>query len=81
MSTENKITEEELQALKEKLGAIQNINSQIGVIESQKHVLLHKVVIEQDELQKIQKQLEDKYGRVNINIADGTYDKAEEVED
>ena len=74
MSTENKITEEELKGLQEKIGAIQNLQSQVGQLEGQKHLLLHQLVSTQDLLQKDQVTLEEKYGKVSINIQDGTYE-------
>lgn len=78
MSTENKITEEELKGLQEKIGSIQNLQSQIGQVEGQKHLLLHQLVGAQDALQKDQVALEDKYGKVTINIQDGTYEDIKE---
>ena len=78
MSTENKITEEELKGLQEKIVSIQNLQSQIGQVEGQKHLLLHQLVNAQDALQKDQVALEDKYGKVTINIQDGTYEEIKE---
>ena len=74
MSTENKITEEELKGLQEKIATIQNLQGQIGQVEGQKHLLLHQLVNSQDQLQKDQVTLEEKYGKVSINIQDGTYE-------
>lgn len=78
MSTENKITEEELKGLQEKIATIQNLQGQIGQLEGQKHLLLHQLVNSQDQLQKDQIALEDKYGKVTINIQDGTYEDIKE---
>ena len=78
MSTENKITEEELKGLQEKIATIQNLQGQIGQVEGQKHLLLHQLVGAQDALQKDQVALEDKYGKVSINIQDGTYEEIKE---
>lgn len=81
MSTEKKITEEQLQKLQQSVGAIQNMQAQLGGIEMQKHGLLHQVAAAQEELQKFQVELEDMYGKVSINIQDGTYEEiTEEVE-
>lgn len=74
MSTENKITEEQLKSLQEKVGVIQNLQAQIGGIEMQKHMVLHQVAAAQEDLQKLQVELEDTYGKVSINIQDGTYE-------
>ena len=73
MSTENKIKEEQLQDLQAKVGTMQQIQGQIGVLEGQKHLLLHQLAGAQDELQKLQTALEEEYGKVSINIQDGSY--------
>lgn len=81
MSTENKIKEEQLKSLQEKVGAIQNLQAQIGGIEMQKHMALHQVAAAQEDLQKLQAELEKEYGKVSINIQDGTYEEiVEEAE-
>ncbi|WP_341666101.1 hypothetical protein [Vibrio sp.] len=78
MSTQNKISEEQLKSLQEKVASIQNLNSQIGILEGQKHLLLHRAVTEQEELQKMQGELEQEYGKVSINMQDGTYEEIKE---
>jgi len=75
MSEVKKISEEQLQQLQQLVGTIQNLQSQIGGIEAQKHVALHQLLGTQDELQKVQVALEDEYGKININIQDGTYEE------
>ena len=78
MSSEMKIKDEQLQDLQQKVGTIQQLQGQVGVLEGQKHLLLHQLAGAQDELQKLQTALEDEYGKININIQDGTY---EEIKD
>lgn len=78
MSKKNKITEKELEVLKEKMSTIQNITEQVGGIEAQKHLLLHQLVKVQDEFQKHQILLKDKYGDVSVNIQDGTISEVKE---
>lgn len=73
-----KITDEQLKDLQEKVGVIQNIQTQIGSLEAQKHAALHVLSAQQEELQKVQKSLEEEYGKVSINIQDGTYEPIEE---
>ena len=79
MSKENKITEEELKNLQELLGKLNSASNQLGNIEMQKHQLLHASQALQNDLNAMQKALEDTYGKVNVNIQDGTY-KAIEAE-
>ena len=81
MSEVKKITEEQLKSLQERIGAIQNLQSQIGGLEVQKHMALHHLAGEQEALQKEQNALQEEYGKININIQDGTYEEiVEEVE-
>lgn len=70
----SKITEKQLELLKQKRTAVQQLQVYIGDIEGQKHVLLHNLVNAQDELQKTLKHLEEEYGKISINIEDGTYE-------
>jgi len=80
MSKENKITEEHLSNLQQKVGGIQNLQAQIGGLEAQKHIALHQLLAGQEDLQKFQVELEDTYGKVSINIQDGTYQEIQEEE-
>jgi len=65
------ITDEQLKAIQEIISPINNIQMELGRIESRKHILCHNVVELQDKLQVVQKELEDQYGTVNINIQTG----------
>jgi uncharacterized protein YoxC len=80
MSKENKITEEELKNLQELLGKLNSASNQLGNIEMQKHQLLHASQSLQNDLNAMQKTLEETYGKVNVNIQDGTYKAIEETE-
>jgi len=80
MSTKNQITEEQLKDLQQKVATMQQLQGQIGALEGQKHLLLHQLANAQDELQKSQVALEDEYGKVSINIQDGTFTPIEEEE-
>ena len=76
---ENKITAEQLEKLNSFVNALNNGVTQLGVIEKQKHELLHQVAQVDGELKGFQKELEDEYGKISINIKDGSY--TEIVED
>ena len=78
MSEKNKISEEQLKGLQEKITVIQQLQTQIGGVEAQKHVLLHQLLGAQDELQKLQTVLQDEYGKISVNIQDGTYEEITE---
>lgn len=77
----SKITEEQLKQLQEQEGKKNAIKHDIGLLETQKHALLHAFANIQEEQDKLKVQLEDEYGKINVNLQDGTYEIiAEEVE-
>ena len=65
------ISEDQLKSIQEVVSNINQIHMETGRVESQKHNLLHNLVEHQTKLQTIQKELEDEYGKVNINIQTG----------
>jgi hypothetical protein len=69
-----KITEKQLEKLNGFVNAINQGQAQVGAIESQKHELLHQLAQVQSELRGFQKDLEDEYGKISINIQDGSYE-------
>ena len=77
----NKIKEEELKSLQEKVGIQQNLQSQVGQLELQKFFLLNSAAKNQQDLSEEQKKLEEEYGKVNINLQDGSYEEIEEKEE
>ena len=76
---ENKISAKQLEKLQGFVNALNNGVMQLGVIEKQKHELLHQVAQVDGELKGFQKDLEDEYGKISINVQDGSY--TEIVED
>jgi predicted nuclease with TOPRIM domain len=77
--SENKITEEQLKELQELVAKINNAAAQLGNIEMQKHQLLHASNNLQGDLNKLQNNLEEQYGKVTVNLQDGTFKEVEEV--
>jgi allophanate hydrolase subunit 1 len=73
-----KIKKEELKSIQDKVQAINNVQMQIGGLEVQKSIAIEKLKAFQQELNVVQKTLEDKYGKVSVNITDGTI---KEIED
>ena len=67
-----KITEEQLKSIQGLVGQINNGQLQIGQLETQKHALLHQIAEVQKMLKDNQDELEKEYGKVNVNIQDGT---------
>ena len=75
-----KITEEELKGIQEKVGQINQLQMQVGGLEVQKTIGIENIKTVQDELSKLQKELEEKYGKVSVNLQDGTIKPIEEDE-
>ena len=65
------ITDEQLKAIQEIISPINNMQMELGRIESRKHMMLHQVSQLQESLQEEQVALEKEYGKVNINIQTG----------
>jgi len=78
---ENKISEEHLEELQSGVSKINQVALQIGNIELQKHGLLHQGSELQSDLSKFQAKLEEKYGKVSVNIQDGTYEPIEDKQE
>lgn len=71
------ITAEELKQVKEQQSELGTVVSQIGQLEANKHSLLHKIAGINEGIEETKKQLEEKYGSININLEDGTYTEIE----
>ena len=78
--SENKITQEQLEELQSYVGKLNNAANQIGNLEMQKHQLQHAAAEVQNDLNKFQQKLKEKYGDIQINIQDGTFKPVEEQE-
>lgn len=77
---ENKITDEELTTLQDqekKKGAILH---DLGLLSTQSHSLQAMFSQVMKEQEALKSELEDKYGKVNVNLTDGTYELAEDGE-
>lgn len=73
-----KITDEELKLIQEQVQLINNLQMQIGGLEMQKQIAVLTVQKSQGELNQLQNTLEEKYGKVSVNLTDGTI---KEIED
>ena len=67
-----KISEEELQELRNVVTAINKLQFDIGTMEVQKHNALHALFQGNDKLTAMQASYKEKYGTDDINIQDGT---------
>ena len=75
------ITAEELKQIKEQQSELGTVVNQIGQLEANKHSLLHKIAGINESIEETKKQLEEKYGSININLEDGTYTEIEKEDD
>jgi F0F1-type ATP synthase epsilon subunit len=74
----NKIEEQELTTVKEQQGKIQQVVMDLGSLELRKAEVLVAYSEFAKELDVTKKELEEKYGQVNINLQDGSYEKIKE---
>lgn len=76
----SKITEEQLQELRDQESKKNAILRDLGILETQKHSLLHAFAVIQDQQEKTKASLEDQYGKINVNLEDGSYEVIAEEE-
>ena len=67
-----KVTDEELKKLQDIVSGINSLQAEIGRLEAQKHVQLHKLAVVRDEATLVQSELEKTYGTAEVNINDGS---------
>jgi hypothetical protein len=75
-----KIKKEELKTIQEQQTKLNELVHNIGLLESQKHGLLHDIAKANKEIEDYKEILEKEYGAINISLEDGTYTKID-VED
>tara|TARA_R100001509_G_scaffold75896_1_gene42491 strand:+ start:412 stop:663 length:252 start_codon:yes stop_codon:yes gene_type:complete len=77
-----KIKKAELKKLQESVSKMNEIKMELGNIEAAKHRLLHSLAdVENKDFGEIKKELEEKYGKVNINVTDGTITELQDESD
>jgi hypothetical protein len=69
----NKITEEELKTIKGQQQQIQNVVFDLGSVEARKIELSDVLKQVNAALTNTKKELEEKYGQVNIDLKDGSF--------
>jgi hypothetical protein len=73
-----KITEEQLKTANENQENLISLVNRIGVIETQKHGLLHDVAEVNKKVEEFKAELEEQYGAVSIDLKTGEYSKIED---
>jgi len=77
---EQKITKEELDTILNFQNKLYNFSTDVGILETQKHAVLHEIAGVNNEQEEYKKVLEEKYGKININLEDGTFEELKEDE-
>jgi len=73
MEKVNKITPEQLERVNTDQKNLLAMLKNIGVLESQKHAILHKLATLNESIENFKLELENEYGAVNISLEDGSY--------
>ena len=72
-----KIKEKQLSTIQEQQKKLNDLLNRIGILEANKHGLLHEMAGLNQEIEDYKKVLEEEYGAININVEDGSYTKIE----
>ena len=75
-----KIKEEQLKTITEQQTKLNDLLHKIGVLEANKHGLLHEMAGVNQDIEEFKQALEKEYGAININLEDGTYTEIEQKE-
>jgi peptidoglycan hydrolase CwlO-like protein len=73
-----KVKEEDLKKIQENQKQMAQVINQVGAIEAQKQDLLAQVPVIRKEMDELKAELEKEYGKVSINLVDGTYEEIPE---
>ena len=82
-----KITEKQLETLKESQGKINQVVNTVGVLTIQKINIDNQKDAQLEELKKLEesqlelkKELEEQYGKISVNLEDGSYEEIPDKE-
>jgi uncharacterized protein with GYD domain len=73
-----RITDEELKTIREQQNKIAEVKQDLGTLEIRKHEVMNIFFEIDKEVEATKKELEESYGRVNINLEDGSFTVIEE---
>jgi hypothetical protein len=76
--TTRKIKEDQLEIINNQQKDLNNLLTNIGILESQKHGLLHQIFEVNKSIEEFKNNLKQEYGAININLSDGSYTDIEE---
>ncbi len=73
-----RIEDKELELIREQQTKLSQIKQDLGTLEIRKNEVINVFLDVNKEVEETKAKLEKKYGRVNINLDDGTYSEIEE---
>ena len=77
MEVVKQITTEQLETITNQQKDLNTILVNIGMVESQKHMLLHQIADLNNLIEETKTTLQEEYGAININLTDGSYTEIE----
>ena len=77
MEVVKQIKKEQLDVIVGQQKEINSLLTNIGLLESQKHGLLHQIAEVNKSVEEFKSELHAEYGDININVEDGTYVEVE----
>jgi predicted nucleic acid-binding Zn-ribbon protein len=81
MEQTKKITTEQLEAVVKGQKELNSLLVNIGILESQKHGLLHQIAEVNKLNEEFKSGLQEEYGAININLEDGSYTLVEDTKE
>lgn len=73
MEVVRQITQEQLETITNQQKDLNTLLVNIGMVESQKHMLLHQIADLNKLIEETKNKLQEEYGAININLTDGSY--------
>jgi hypothetical protein len=80
MTKVNKIKEDQLSIIVRQQKELNLLLTNVGLLETQKHSLLHQVADVNKAAEEFKVELQNEYGAININLEDGSYTFIEDSE-
>ena len=81
MKETKKITGEQLETIVKGQKELNSLLVNIGILESQKHGLLHQIAEVNKFNEEFKSGLQEEYGAININLEDGSYTLVEDTKE
>lgn len=77
MEVVRQITKEQLEKISKQQEDLGKLLTNLGVLETRKHAILHQIADLNKEIEFFKSELEAQYGAININLEDGSYTEIE----